>query len=152
MIPFQAFTEKSDKIEKVLITKCYVSEPVFEWYPDLPFTEFRALWDTGATFSSISNRVATQLKLIPVSEITIYHALGQGVVNEYDIGIILPNKLLIPYITVGEGKFSDIDVLIGMDIISQGDFSVSNADGKTTFCFRTPPYQEIDFVAELDNA
>ena len=40
--------------------------------------------------------------------------------------------------------------LIGMDIISQGDFSISNKDKKTTFSFRFPSYEEIDFVAEYN--
>ena len=30
------------------------------------------------------------------------------------------------------------DLLIGMDIIAQTDFLITNADGKTTFQFRTP--------------
>jgi len=151
MTPFQAFTEKSDKIESQLITKCYVSDPILEWHPDLFFTEFRGLWDTGATRTSISNRVATLLKLIPIRQTTIFHATGQSIVNVYDISIVLPNDILFPFKTVSEGKFSGFDVLIGMDIISQGDFSISNVNGKTTFSFRTPPFQEIDFVVEYDN-
>ena len=150
MMPFQAFTEKSDKTESQLISKCYVREPVLEWHPDLVFTEFRGLWDTGATRSSISNKVATLLKLIPVRQTTVFHATGQSLVNVYDISIVLPNTVLVPFKTVSEGRFEGFDVLIGMDIISQGDFSVSNVDGKTTFSFRTPPYQEIDFMAEYE--
>ena len=152
MMSFQAFTEKFDKIEKQLITNCHISEPVIEWHPDLSFTEFRGLWDTGATRTSISDRVVTLLNLVPIRQTTIFHATGQSIVNVYDISIVLPNNVLIPFMVVSEGRFSGFDVLIGMDIISQGDFSVSNVDGKTTFSFRTPPYQEIDFVAELDNA
>ena len=148
---FQAFTEKYNKIENTLITKCYVGEPLFETQPDATFIEFRALWDTGATFTSISDKVAASLGLIPVSKITINHALGQGVVNEYDVGIVLPNNAVIPYISVGEGKFDDCDVLIGMDIISLGDFSISNLNNRTTFSFRMPPFQEIDFVNDQVN-
>ena len=32
----------------------------------------------------------------------------------------------------------DYDLLIGMDIITQSDFLITNKDGKTTFQFRTP--------------
>ena len=32
----------------------------------------------------------------------------------------------------------DYDVLLGMDIITQTDFLITNKDGKTTFQFRTP--------------
>jgi hypothetical protein len=34
-----------------------------------------------------------------------------------------------------------VEVLIGMDIISMGDFNISNANGKTLFSFVIPPYK-----------
>jgi hypothetical protein len=39
----------------------------------------------------------------------------------------------------------DFDVLVGMDIINQGDFAVPNFDRKTTFTFRVPSISETDF-------
>ena len=149
-MPFKAYTEKYDIVVNTLITKCYVGEPVQGLQHDLRFTEFRGLWDTGAMCSAISNRVTIQLGLLPVSRETIGHATGQSVVDVYNVGIILPNNILIPWVEVFEGAFSNFDILIGMDIISQGDFSISNKDGKTTFSFRLPSYKEIDFVAEYD--
>ena len=38
-----------------------------------------------------------------------------------------------------------IDVLIGMDIISKGDFAVSNYNGKTQFSFRLPSQEDVDY-------
>ena len=38
-----------------------------------------------------------------------------------------------------------IDVLIGMDIISMGDFAVSNFDGKTQFSFRIPSQEHVEY-------
>ena len=38
---------------------------------------------------------------------------------------------------------------IGMDIISQGDFAVSNFNGTTVFTFRPPSKATIDFVKEM---
>ena len=32
----------------------------------------------------------------------------------------------------------DYDVLLSMDVITRTDFLITNADGKTTFQFRTP--------------
>jgi hypothetical protein len=40
---------------------------------------------------------------------------------------------------------ADADVLIGMDIIGEGDFAVTHQDGKTTFSFRVPSLKTIDF-------
>ena len=38
-----------------------------------------------------------------------------------------------------------------MDIINQGDFAVSNKDGKTAFSFRLPSIECIDFVKQLQS-
>jgi hypothetical protein len=35
----------------------------------------------------------------------------------------------------------EIDLLIGMDIILLGDFSISNCGGKTLFSFAIPPFE-----------
>ena len=40
------------------------------------------------------------------------------------------------------------DVLIGMDIINEGDFAVTNLNGRTKFSFRVPSQADIDFVRE----
>ena len=51
----------------------------------------------------------------------------------------------------GEGEGIAIRILIGMDIIKHGDFSITNVNGKTTFSFRTPSVKEIDYVKESRN-
>ena len=43
-----------------------------------------------------------------------------------------------------------IDVLIGMDIISKGDFAISNYDEKTQFSFRLPSQKDVDYKQELN--
>ena len=40
------------------------------------------------------------------------------------------------------------DVLLGMDIITIGDFSITNQAGNTVFSFRVPSQHTIDYVAE----
>jgi hypothetical protein len=41
------------------------------------------------------------------------------------------------------------DIIIGMDIITQGDFAITNFGGNTFFSFRMPSIQTIDFEGEL---
>jgi hypothetical protein len=36
----------------------------------------------------------------------------------------------------------DVDLLIGMDIIQLGDFSISNGAGKTLFTFAMPSFED----------
>ncbi len=64
----------------------------------------------------------------------------------------LPNQVVVMGIPVARGSFGDADVLIGMDVITKGDFAVSNWDGKTSFSFRVPSLGEIDFVKEEDRS
>jgi hypothetical protein len=44
----------------------------------------------------------------------------------------------------------EFELIIGMDIITLGDFAISNKDNKTTVSFRIPPRDEpIDFLKEV---
>ena len=41
-------------------------------------------------------------------------------------------------------------MIIGMDIISQGDLSITNYSGRTVISFRTPSLETIDYVSEIE--
>ena len=45
-----------------------------------------------------------------------------------------------------EGTPNSCDMLIGMDVITLGDFAVTNLNGKTMYSFRMPSMTEIDFT------
>ncbi len=49
------------------------------------------------------------------------------------------------------GVVKNTDALIGMNIINQGDFAVTNLNGRTKFSFRYPSINDIDFVEEERN-
>ena len=112
---------------------------------------YTALWDTGATNSVITDKVARELGLIPTGFTKCYDASGEKIVATYVVNILLPNSVLMPIMTVTEGNLNGMDVLIGMDIISNGDFSICNKDGKTCFSFQLPSTHEYDYVKEIDN-
>ena len=148
---FQAFTKRYDSVVSQIILPCGVSEPITDLSQEIETKTFDALWDTGATCTVISNKVAISLGLESVAKTTINHANGQSIVNLHEISLTLPNKTLLPFITVVETTLSGFDMLIGMDVISQGDLAISNKNGKTTFSFRLPPCGEIDFLKENNN-
>ena len=52
------------------------------------------------------------------------------------------------FLQVTEGDITGTDVLIGMDIISQGDFAITASQGETKFTFQIPSTHDIDFVKE----
>jgi len=110
-----------------------------------------ALWDTGATSTSISKRLASKLSLPPLSRQKILCA-GQPYEScIYKIDLYLPNMVVFRNVTVTEFEDSNrFDVLVGMDIITAGDFSVTNANGLTVCSFRLPPSGEhVDYVKEI---
>ena len=53
------------------------------------------------------------------------------------VDVMLPNRFVIPKVTVTESDLTDCDALIGMDIITLGDMIVSN-NPNTRFSFRIP--------------
>ena len=61
---------------------------------------------------------------------------------------MLPNNVGIAYVEVTEGDLMGEDVLIGMDIITRGDFAITNVGGKTTFSFRIPSVETIDYCKQ----
>jgi len=152
MSNFKAFTLKSHNgLLADLKTPCGVSK-VFDpldgnKYPEI--SQFIGLWDTGATGSVISKAVVEKLKLQPIGMTRVLHANGESLVNVYVINLFLPKQIAFQFVKVTEGILSGLDLLIGMDIITYGDFAVSNIGGNTTFSFRIPSAKEIDFEVEL---
>lgn len=114
--------------------------------------EFPALWDTGAMGSVIDSSIVKELGLKPTGNARVFHANGESIVNTYSVSIGLPNGVTFPTVRVTEGNLNGIKVLIGMDIISNGDFAVTSNKGKTKFSFQVPSTHDIDFVKESNTA
>ncbi|MGH8434683.1 MAG: aspartyl protease family protein, partial [Pseudomonas sp.] len=109
-----------------------------------------ALWDTGASKSVISPAVVSALALTPVGSTQINHFGGITTKPTYMVSLWLPNRVGITGILAAEfdqGGATGFEVIIGMDVITLGDFSLTNVGGRTCMSFRTPSIQEVDFVA-----
>lgn len=115
---------------------------------------FVAIWDTGATMSAITESVVTKCGLKPIGMIQVEGVGGLQDSETYVINIGLPNGVGFPSVTVTLAKIRDAQMLIGMDIITKGDFAVTNVGGNTTFSFRIPSIATIDYVkqANVQNA
>ena len=138
------FQEKVDCI----VTECYV-------YAATNLTRgdsvkrvkiMRSLWDTGASVSLISARVAKVLGLISIgkSGVSGYNE-GIDVKDTFLIHLGLPTGDIVTNIMAMEFESDEYDVVIGMDVICNGDLAITNKDDKTTFSFRIPSEQEIAF-------
>jgi predicted aspartyl protease len=151
MSNFKAFTLKSENGPlRVLKTHCGVCKAFNPLaggeHPAI--SQFEALWDTGASGTVISKTVVDKLGLKPIGKSKVFHANGESIVNVYAVNLFLPNQVAFQFVKVTEGVLSGFDLLIGMDIITTGDFSITNVGGKTTFSFRFPSVKEVDFVHE----
>jgi len=151
----QCFTLSFNGIAPQLITPVKVSQafdPQQTNPNSVPHSNANALWDTGATNTGISSRLASAMGLTPVGTGKMKHAKGEDVCNRYVVNLVLPNRLVIVGVMVNECDLpQEFDLLIGMDIICQGDFSVTHFGGKTLFSFRTPSCESVDFV-KIQNA
>ena len=148
-----AFTLKSESILDMLKTDISVSSNIRNTNIAIDLNKtWQGLWDTGASRTSIDKRIAKELGLIPIGKGTISTANGTMSVNTYFINLTLINRVTITDILVAEADLgSEIDLLIGMDIIRHGDFSITNTNGATTFSFRIPSMKEIDYVNGIND-
>ena len=155
----KSFTTTFDRITRVLKNEVHVSkafDPSLAPRPlspeNLGTKKFVAIWDTGATGTVINQKVINECGLKPIGIAEVSTANEKRLSSVYLVSIFLPNRVSFPQLRVTEGTISEADVLIGMDIITRGDFAVTNSDGRTTFSYRWPSAERIDFVEESRKA
>ncbi len=127
-------------------SKEYTKQP-----KELPERKIIGVWDTGASMSSISNDVLIQLGYMPYKQTQMQTANGTATTFLYKLDIYMPNMNFIPGMIIAGINIQDdkIQMLIGMDIITYGDFAITNFMSKTIFSFRIPSLHSIDYVKEL---
>ena len=151
----QAFTVKATGTLDRVVTSIRVMPAFDPAAPPIPLpvvTETPALWDTGATKSVISSKVAKSLGLVPVGTTKVNHAGGVGDSLTYLVNFALPNRVGVVGVLATEFDQSGkpFGVIVGMDVICLGDFSITNVDRKTWVSFRTPSIEAIDYVSEAN--
>lgn len=136
------------KEKNVLKNIVYISNASSLNNENIKKNQFIATWDTGATNTVISDKVVKECGLIPTGMIKVATAGGIMDAFTYVIDIILPDDVRINNLKVTGGRLGDTDVLVGMDIITRGDFAVSCYEGNLKFTYREPSQQSIDFVKD----
>lgn len=116
------------------------------------------LWDTGATNSCITRELAMKLGLKPVNYARVSGVLGtRNDIPVYYVNVTLNNQDISIDLPVTEcDRLTDdpsenIGMLLGMDIIGQGDFAISNFNGNTVMTFRRPSCGCTDYVQLLNS-
>lgn len=151
-VPGGSFTITANRVVRILQSPVFIHTPLSPQGgvadpTRLGAKEYSAIWDTGATNTVITRKVVDELGLKPIGIAQVSTAGGIRQCEVYLVSVFLPNRVVIAILRVTEGNITGSDVLIGMDVISNGDFAVTNYQGKTTFSFRIPSQTTIDFVA-----
>ncbi len=150
--PFRAITLKANggKLREIVTdAEVFIPDDISRLFHVPKKSEkVKAIWDTGATNTVISQNVSSKLSLIPTGRANCNAVNECYETNTYIVNIGLPNGLRITDVQVTEAaNMPDYDLLIGMDIITLGDLALTNANGITWFSFRFPPDPvKIDYV------
>ena len=110
----------------------------------LKYTQVSSMvWDTGATNTLISSQVVDALELVPLEE-SLVEGVG-GIVKSlvYEISLYLANDIVFKNVKALCSDIGDYDLVVGMDIIAQGDFVVSKKKKKICFSYRYPSKGKI---------
>lgn len=149
-----AITVNANGIARTLISEVGVSLP-FSGNPteqkNLEIKTYKGIWDTGATGSVITKKVAEEIGLSITGQKEVHTATKSEIKNTYLVNIYIPEKIIFQGIEVTEGVlYGDIEMLIGMDIITSGDFTITHNQGKTKMSFGVPSVHSYDY-AEIIN-
>ena len=137
-------TKNFGKRQDAIITDCFVVMPdgVTDADGNRHYCHIEnAAWDTGATNTVITPEIVNALGLKPSDKHAVSTLNGIIEVNTYLIDLCFENGYKIANLRVFSGEdYSnfDYDVLIGMDVITHGDFIVSTVNDETVFSFRMP--------------
>ena len=145
-----ALTRRYSSVAPAIITPIYLSAPGQE-----PLCVM-ALWDTGATMSAVDYSVISKLSL-PTCEFTAVKGINSSLQSfRVYADVRLTEKSepiqIMPCAVRQIYSAPDVHVIIGMDIISKGNFSISNAGGETVFSFMIPSAPVIDFAQQIRDA
>lgn len=148
-----------DPRKRVLETEAGISAP---WHPDKggehpPVLWTSGIWDTGASITTLDLSLVERLGLKPIDQVDVQTAKGLRKAGVYYANVYLRTGMKsgiafgeIPVIDgeILDGSGGEGKVLIGLDIISSGDFAVSNFRNEPLFTFRMPSRQRIDFTRQ----
>jgi hypothetical protein len=125
------------KLQRRIITPVYlygVSAPTPK------DTVTNALWDTGAAISAVTPLIQQELELVQIGTKYIRGVTGTKKVPVVLLTLELPNDLLKQTVEVVVCNFStNVGMIIGMNIITLGDFALLHGNNRTEFSFTIPP-------------
>ena len=103
-----------------------------------------ALWDTGSTESLISEKIVKMIE--PILKNKSKYVTRDVVIEceTYAVSLSLSDEITFRDVLMKKADLSDknVDIIIGMDIISRGDFEIRNYNNLVEFAFKIPSRNE----------
>lgn len=136
-----ALTGKFEQFCGRIVSPATLRAPI----PGSPLTlTVRAVWDTGASRSLLSRRVADLLSLSYIGQLnmrTPFNAEYKCDCSQVDVIIVLGASFITLPVVVADCPHSDrdCDLLLGLDFITLGDFALSHYRGELYMSFVYPP-------------
>ncbi len=115
-----------------------LNHPVHCFTSEFPqYRRYTAIWDCGSSGTRISQKVVRDLRLKAFDTIPVREFEANEKIREvFFLSIALSPDIVFTDIRVTNGYFPpDFDVIIGLDLITQGDFRLRNENGKTVIEF-----------------
>ncbi|MCY4151796.1 MAG: hypothetical protein OXE94_06115 [Aestuariivita sp.] len=100
--------------------------------------------------TAVSSQVVDDLGLIPLYPETVETVAGSFETHAYLINIYLPNGAAVLGLEVTRNTLKGCDVLVGMDIISMGDFAVTQKMGSSIMTCQILSSHSTDYVKEIN--
>lgn len=107
------------------------------WFSNL----YTAIWDTGAQHSLVTEKIVNTYKLIFTgASCTIRGINGAHQANEYLASLSLAPNIVFPEISLysipDEHATTSFQIIIGLDIISRGNFMIKRSGNNLKFKFK----------------
>lgn len=134
----RSFSIQYNKIVKEILIDCAIS-----LRSDGERIPVKTIWDTGSGGGLVSLDFANKLGLKSHRKVGHYYKGAMFDKNCYLVYLHLPNDIIIP-IELMEANLPADYIVIGMDIIARGNFSLENKDSKTIVSFEMPCIERVD--------
>lgn len=129
------FTFKSKGILDRIVTPCIVDMSDYKTNSENAKETVKALWDTGSTVTVLSELLVDKMGLIPSDISRVSGWDGKPITtNTYNIDILL-DDIKIEFINAVRGPLKNVDMIIGMDVLSQGNLRITHPEYSTLLEF-----------------
>ena len=100
--------------------------------------ETNALWDTGATSSAISTVAVEYLQLKRVGKVIASGLFKSKRVNQYFVKTCIDSNInqMLLVSAFEDSSIEGVDCILGMDLILEGEFNISNTKEGILFTFK----------------